>query len=381
MRAYDWAKTPLGPPARLAGCAQDLGAHHAHVAPADLDRLGARAHLPLQRSLQVDHRRQASLGAGQADLAGLARDLVRHRADARHRHARRRRHLRRGAAPDHGAQRLSRGDLLHLLLQPDPDRRRHGGRHHLRQHRRHAARDRRTPARAAARARRRAQAKRVPGSKRASCRSRRSPPTGATSPSPRSTWSSRPTRAVLVSSTGLRARTGCLADVAVRSTMQRRGRSPRCCATTSPSGSRICRASSATTRRPARGRSRRRSAVLLPIASSGETGRAGVLVVGLNPFRLYDDNYRGLPRSRRTPGRGGDRQCRGLRAGAAARRGAGRDRPRQDRVLLQRQPRVPHAAHPDAGPARRGAGQVRRRRHPGQPRAWCRRRTATACGC
>ncbi len=32
-----------------------------------------------------------------------------------------RRHLRRRAAPDHGAQRLSRGDLLHLLLQPDPD--------------------------------------------------------------------------------------------------------------------------------------------------------------------------------------------------------------------------------------------------------------------
>ena len=36
------------------------------------------------------------------------------------------------------------------------------------------------------------------------------------------------------------------------------------------------------------------SAILLPIASSGETGRAGVLVVGLNPFRLYDDNYAGF---------------------------------------------------------------------------------------
>jgi signal transduction histidine kinase len=36
------------------------------------------------------------------------------------------------------------------------------------------------------------------------------------------------------------------------------------------------------------------SAMLLPIASSGETGRAGVLIVGLNPFRLYDDNYAGF---------------------------------------------------------------------------------------
>jgi signal transduction histidine kinase len=33
-------------------------------------------------------------------------------------------------------------------------------------------------------------------------------------------------------------------------------------------------------------------AALLPILPSGETGRAGVLVVGLNPFRLFDENYR-----------------------------------------------------------------------------------------
>jgi len=36
------------------------------------------------------------------------------------------------------------------------------------------------------------------------------------------------------------------------------------------------------------------SAVVLPITSSGETGRTGVLIVGLNPFRLYDDNYAGF---------------------------------------------------------------------------------------
>lgn len=35
-------------------------------------------------------------------------------------------------------------------------------------------------------------------------------------------------------------------------------------------------------------------AALLPITPSGETGPAGVLVVGLNPFRLYDEGYRGF---------------------------------------------------------------------------------------
>lgn len=35
-------------------------------------------------------------------------------------------------------------------------------------------------------------------------------------------------------------------------------------------------------------------AVVLPIAPSGRTGQAGILVVGLNPFRLFDENYRGF---------------------------------------------------------------------------------------
>lgn len=35
-------------------------------------------------------------------------------------------------------------------------------------------------------------------------------------------------------------------------------------------------------------------AVVLPITPTGETGRAGVLVVGLNPFRLYDSDYQGF---------------------------------------------------------------------------------------
>ena len=60
------------------------------------------------------------------------------------------------------------------------------------------------------------------------------------------------------------------------------------------------------------------------------------------------------------------RQRRGLRGGAPARRGAGRARPRQDRVLLQRQPRVPHAADADARAARGRAGRTRGRRCPQQ---------------
>ena len=35
-------------------------------------------------------------------------------------------------------------------------------------------------------------------------------------------------------------------------------------------------------------------AVVIPIAPSGRTGKSGLLVAGINPFRLFDDNYRGF---------------------------------------------------------------------------------------
>ncbi|MBV9776573.1 MAG: response regulator, partial [Acetobacteraceae bacterium] len=35
-------------------------------------------------------------------------------------------------------------------------------------------------------------------------------------------------------------------------------------------------------------------AVALPLAPHGETGRAGVLIAGLNPYRLYDEGYKGF---------------------------------------------------------------------------------------
>ena len=43
---------------------------------------------------------------------------------------------------------------------------------------------------------------------------------------------------------------------------------------------------------------------------AGETGRAGVLIVGLNPFRLFDDRLSRLSRSGRRPDRRRDRQRR-----------------------------------------------------------------------
>ncbi len=36
------------------------------------------------------------------------------------------------------------------------------------------------------------------------------------------------------------------------------------------------------------------NAVVLPITTSGETGRSGFLIAGLNPFRLFDQNYSGF---------------------------------------------------------------------------------------
>lgn len=35
-------------------------------------------------------------------------------------------------------------------------------------------------------------------------------------------------------------------------------------------------------------------AIVMPIVASGDTGQAGILVAGLNPFRLLDDNYQGF---------------------------------------------------------------------------------------
>ena len=80
------------------------------------------------------------------------------------------------------------------------------------------------------------------------------------------------------------------------------------------------------------------------MAKPGQARPAGFVVAGVSPRLAFNDDYQGLPRPARRPRRHRRRQRTGLRGGAAAGRGAGRTRPGQDRLLLERQPRVPHAA-------------------------------------
>ena len=96
-------------------------------------------------------------------------------------------------------------------------------------------------------------------------------------------------------------------------------------------------------------------AVVAPPPSPGRPEPAGFLVVGLNPHRALDDAYRGFVDLVADQIASGLVNARSLRGRAAPGRGAGRARPGQDRLLLQRQPRVPHAADADHGPGRRAA--------------------------
>jgi hypothetical protein len=87
----------------VAGKPQDSHSYNPYVAAAVLARLGRGAHLILQRSAQVDHRRQAPGRSGAADLGRAARNLGRNRSDAGQRAGRQGRYLCRGTAPHHGA--------------------------------------------------------------------------------------------------------------------------------------------------------------------------------------------------------------------------------------------------------------------------------------
>ena len=102
-------------------------------------------------------------------------------------------------------------------------------------------------------------------------------------------------------------------------------------------------------------------ALIVPLAQQGQdSSRPASSVVGLNPYRAA--RRRAIAASSTcSPARSPPALANAprLRGGAPARRGAGRARPRQDRLLLQRQPRVPHAADADARPARGRAGRAR----------------------
>ena len=90
-----------------------------------------------------------------------------------------------------------------------------------------------------------------------------------------------------------------------------------------------------------------------------------------------------VPRSGGQPDRHRDRQRPRLRGGAQALAGARRARSRQDRLLQQRQPRVPHAADAHARPGRGAVGEeshrpVARRGQPSRRRQPQRSSTAAA---
>ena len=111
-------------------------------------------------------------------------------------------------------------------------------------------------------------------------------------------------------------------------------------------------------------------AVVLPIAQPGGGRPAGAAWSASARGARFDDDYRGFFEPGRRPGRhraGNARASTRSRAG----RGAGRARPREDGVLHQRQPRVPHAADADA---RADRGRAATRRRPALPGASAGRR-------
>ena len=305
---------------------------------------------------------------GRPAARGVGRDLARHRAadpdGARHRY----RHLGRGPAALPRAQRLSRGDVPHVLLQPARRRRRRASRACS------ASSPRRPNASSASGAWRRLRdlAAAVAGHPHRGRRARRgrraarpairptcrsASPTWSTPAAPRG-WArppgSRPARPPRRGRAAAgRPRAGLAAG-------PHPGRRARSWSRTWPRRSPTC------PRAP--GTQSPTQAVAVPIASArqDEAGVAGFLVVGLNPHRRYDDSYRGFVELIANQIASGLANAAQLRGRAAPGRGARRARPRQDRLLQQRQPRVPHAADADHGAGRRAA--VLARRSDGDPR-------------
>ncbi len=101
-------------------------------------------------------------------------------------------------------------------------------------------------------------------------------------------------------------------------------------------------------------------ALAVPLPQQDQQRPYGFLVAALNPYRALDDR-RGVRRAGGGPDRGRDLEGPRLRGGAGPRRAPRRARPREDRVLHERQPRAAHAA--DAA-ARPGRGRARRRAAP-----------------
>ena len=160
------------------------------------------------------------------------------------------------------------------------------------------------------------------------------------------------------------------------------GRSTPWCASDGSRSSRTSRAASPSRFPRVRWSTPPGTAMVLPLASADRTRR----------LRRPDRRHQPASHARRAAtaaffelvaAQVVDRRSRNARAYEEERTGAPRRSPSSIAprpLLLQRQPRVPHAAHADARPAR---GRARRRDGtcPGAPRAARRSCTATRCGC
>ncbi len=119
MLAVDWAATPLGPPEGWPQSLRTAVRIVLTLALLDVDGLGPGADVLLQRRVPRATRSAPSTrGRSAGRPRGVGRDLARHRPAHRRGAGDRRRHLGRGAAAVPRAQRLPRGDLPHVLLQP-----------------------------------------------------------------------------------------------------------------------------------------------------------------------------------------------------------------------------------------------------------------------
>ena len=108
-----------------------------------------------------------------------------------------------------------------------------------------------------------------------------------------------------------------------------------------------------------------RVAIALPIAA-GARRPPRLLRRGPEPVPPARRGLPRVPRARRRADRLEPRERPRARGRAPAGRGAGRARPREDRLLLERQPRVPHAALADPRPGRGRAATAGRRRRAGE---------------
>ena len=114
-------------------------AHHARFALRDVDAVGSRPDVLLQRCVPSDRGHQARLGARRALGQGVGRNLAGYRSPDRARAQYRRSDMGRRAAAVSRAQRLSRGDVSHVFLQSRLRRRCDGRGHAVRGDRGHRA--------------------------------------------------------------------------------------------------------------------------------------------------------------------------------------------------------------------------------------------------